>query len=387
MKNKIKHIFGGIKAAIIILLTFLLFPFARLFLWHKKIWIISERKNEARDNGFSFFKYMRENHGDINCYYAIKKQSPDFIKIKSLGNIIEFGSLKHFIYYCAARFLICSTTQGFCPSYYLTLLRKKMHLWGTYVFLQHGITKDNQTFLYKKASKIDLFICGAKPEYDDIVSHYGYNKNEVAYTGFARFDSYHNLSLKKQILVMPTWRRIANETIFKETRYFKIWSEFLNSQDLIKLIEDSNFELYFYIHPIFQKYSSMFKSSSSKVVVADFEHYNLQDILKSAMLMITDFSSVAFDFGYMDKPVVYYQYDEKEFFEKHYLKGYFDYRKDGFGPVCTTFKELISSLRKIINNNMAVDSTYNDNRMRFFPLHDDMNSERIFNAIKNIKNH
>lgn len=41
--------------------------------------------------------------------------------------------------------------------------------------------------------------------------------------------------------------------------------------------------------------------------------------------MITDFSSVAFDFAYEKKPVIYYQY-EKSY---HFKLDYYDYKKWG----------------------------------------------------------
>ena len=384
MKKQLKHLIGGIKGAFVVMFTFLLFPFARLLLSHRKIWIVSERENECRDNGYVFFKYIREEHKDINCFYALKKNSPDYNKIKELGNVIWFGSLKHFLYYCAAKYLICSTTQGFCPSYYLTLLRKKMHLWGTYVFLQHGITKDNQTFLYKKQAKIDLFVCGAKPEYEDISLKYGYSDNQVVYTGFARFDLYHNLSIKNQIIVMPTWRRTADDSSFEESNYYKIWNSFLTNKYLVKLLEDKKITLYFYIHPLFQKYSSFFKSSCQNIVIADFKHHDVQLLLKESKLLITDFSSVAFDFGYMMKPVIYYQFDEDEFFKKHYIKGYFDYRRDGFGPVCTDAESVIKNIEYCLDCRFD-NQRYCSNVKLFFPLHDANNSERIYHAIINYK--
>ena len=45
-------------------------------------------------------------------------------------------------------------------------------------------------------------------------------------------------------------------------------------------------------------------------------------------------SSVAFDFAYLGKPVIYAQFDKEEFYEKHdYKAGYFNYERDGFGEV------------------------------------------------------
>lgn len=385
MKRRIKHFFGGIKGAFAIFFSFLVFPFARLILWHKKIWIVSEHGYEARDNGYSFFKYIRREHPEINCFYAIDFKSSDYPKIKELGNAIKFGSFKHLIYYCGARYIISSKTQGFCPNYYLTLLRKKMHLWGKYVFLQHGITKDNQKFLYKKPSKIDLFICGAEPEYKDIKSHYGYKGNEVVYTGFARFDDYFNLITKKQILVMPTWRRYAENVKFEDTNYFKTWSNLINSNELNDALVDSGVLLYFYMHPQFKDYSHLFKTTLSNIRVLPFENTDLQVLIRESRCFITDFSSLAFDFGYMKRPVLYYQYDEKEYFEKHYIKGYFDYRRDGFGPVVNTFNELIDNLKTYIRSNFSIEEKYINNRKMFFPLYDDKNSERIYFAIKSIR--
>lgn len=381
MKRKIRHLLGGIKGAFVVLLAFMLFPFARLFLWHRKFWLITEHGYEARDNGYSFFKYMRTSHKDINCYYAISNDSPDYDKVQALGNVIEFGSFKHLLYFCAARYIISSKTQGFCPNYYLTLFRKYFHLWGKYVFLQHGITKDDQKFLYKKPSKIDLFICGAKPEYDDIKAHYGYKDNEVLYTGFARFDDYFGLSPKKQILVMPTWRRYAENVDFIETEYYKTWNSFVNSLELNRILQKHGTMLYFYLHPQFKDYSHLFSSDCSNIQIIPFNNSDLQVLIREASMFITDFSSLAFDFGYMERPVVYYQYDEEEYFKKHYIKGYFDYRKDGFGPVVNSFDDLLMKISKYLNNGFVTDNNYLDNKAKFFPLFDNNNSRRIFEAI------
>ena len=384
IKRKIKHIFGGVKGAFVVLFTFCLFPFARLFLWRKNIWLVSEFGYEARDNGYSFFKYMRTNHSDINCFYIISANSPDLEKVKPLGNIIRFGSLKHFAFFCAAKYIISSKTQGFCPSYYLSLLRKHFHLWGKYIFLQHGITKDDQKFLYKKVAKIDLFICGAKPEYDDIKAHYGYKENEVAYTGFARFDDYYHLAVKKEILVMPTWRRYADNISFNETDYYKTWFTFINSNQLNDLLVKYGYRMIFYLHPHFKQHINLFKTDCSNINILPFESCDLQIKIRQSKIFITDFSSLAFDFAYMRKPLIYYQYDESEYFKGHYIKGYFDYRRDGFGPVCCSMKEVAEKLEKILAENCAIDNLYLINANRFFPMRDSNNCERIYLSILKI---
>lgn len=380
--KKLKHFVGAIKGIIIITLIFILFPFARLFLWNKRIWIVSEYGYEARDNGYIFFKYMREKHPNINCYYAIDFKTNDYEKVKLLGNIIQFGSFKHIVYFCAARYLISSKTQGFCPNYYLTLLRKKIHLWGKYIFLQHGITYNNQTMLYKKVAKLDLIICGAKPEYDDIVKNYGYESKEIAYTGFARFDTYHESKALKQILVMPTWRRYESDVAFVNTTFYKMWHEFLDSEKLESVLSKYGYKLYFYLHPEFKDKCNAFIIDKPNIVLLKFENSDLQQYIRQSEIFITDFSSLAFDFGYMERPLVYYHKDKEFFYSKHYKKGYFDYNKDGFGPVCNDVDSIVEKLSEIMNKHFFDNALYLENSKRFFPLKDSYNCERIFNVIE-----
>ena len=105
------------------------------------------------------------------------------------------------------------------------------------------------------------------------------------------------------------------------------------------------------------------------------------EMLKESVLLITDYSSVFFDFGYMRKPVVYYQFDEDVFYSKHYKKGYFDYRQMGFGDVSTSEDDAIVSLLRICQNGMRLEPKYLERIKNFFPLYDTNNCKRIYDVI------
>ena len=106
-----------------------------------------------------------------------------------------------------------------------------------------------------------------------------------------------------------------------------------------------------------------------------------KDLLKESKLLVTDFSSVYFDFGYMRKPVVHFQFDESTFNDNHYTKGYFDYRRDGFGDVCLKTEDTVDSIIKIINGDFTVEDKYLKRMNSNFVYRDDKNCERIFNRI------
>jgi len=106
------------------------------------------------------------------------------------------------------------------------------------------------------------------------------------------------------------------------------------------MLEQYGYTLVFYPHIEMQKHLAQFHTDSARVYLADSTTHDVQQLLLDCALLITDYSSVFFDVAYLEKPELYYQFDETEFRQYHYKQGYFDYRRDGFGPVCTTEEAL-----------------------------------------------
>lgn len=186
---------------------------------------------------------------------------------------------------------------------------------------------------------------------------------------------------------MPTWRVWLNNLTqkeFVESEYFKQWSRVLNDEKLCAKLREENFQLIFYPHYEVQKYINSFVTTDSNVVIADFENYDVQDLLKDSMLLVTDFSSVFFDFSYMEKPIIYYQFDEDKFNEEHYKKGYFDYRSMGFGDVIINHEELITKILQYIESNFVFEEKYKNRVGNFFELKDTNNCSRIFKEIEEL---
>ena len=114
------------------------------------------------------------------------------------------------------------------------------------------------------------------------------------------------------------------------------------------------------------------------------ENYDVQALLKESKLLVTDFSSVYFDFAYMGKPCIYFQFDRKNFFKSHYAKGYFDYYTMGFGPVLEKSDEVIDEIIKSAENSYKIEETYKCRVDGFFPLRDKENCKRIFDEIERL---
>lgn len=358
----------------------------------RDFWLICEDRNEARDNGYWFFKYVCEKHPDQKVAYAISKNSPDYHKVKDLGKIIEFGSLAHWFWYFVADKNISSQKGGkpnaaLCYLMEVVLKLRK----NNRVFLQHGVTKDDAKWLYFDQTNMRLFVTSTYQEQEFIEERFGYPKGNVQLLGMPRFDNLNNDSLKTdQILVMPTWRNwIAKEVEcekyegtkeFTETGFYKAWSEFLNSNKLHKWLKKNNKTMVFYPHRNMQKYIDHFTTNCENITIARVGEYDVQALLKESSILITDYSSVYFDFAYLEKPIIFYQFDEAKFRQGQYQEGYFDYHNNDIGVWTDKLDDVIDNLTKIITGKgmKKLDAK------KYFKYLDNKNCERNYLAIKAI---
>ena len=359
-------------------------------------WLISERGTEAKDNGYVFFKYMRENHPEIDAYYVIDSSyTNDYNKVKYLGNIIEYKSLEHKIAFLKCKYAI-STHIGHLEPWayklYKIILDRKNKT--KFVLLQHGVINHDLSDIFgKKATKLDLFITSTQKEYESIAysESYGYREDEVAKTGLARFDLLSNFKTKNQILLMPTLRsNIVNpsykkektlpDSVFYNSEYFKRYNSLINNEKVAKLLRENNYEMIFYPHYEIQQYIQYFNTKYDDVVkIAKKEYYDVQTLLKESKLLITDYSSVFFDFGYMEKPILYYHFDEL-----HYKRGYFSYKDDGFGDIFVKEDDLVNAIEEMFNNDFIISDFYKDRISDCFGVIYDNNCVRIYNKIKSL---
>lgn len=400
MKKILKNLkYLKLKDLLAIFIFIFTFPIALMYklilkIRKKEIWLICEDKEEARDNGYHLFKYIREKYPEINVYYAIDKKSCDYTKVKKYGNIIQYESLKHWIYYLTASKNISTQKCGNPNAPLFYFLQVYGILKNNRIFLQHGITKDNAKWLYYNETKFRLFICGAKPEYEYIKEKFGYPNENLKYLGFPRFDELHNIKInKKQILLMPTWRNWlsretnfidTNKEKFEDTLYFKTYNSLINNNELIEFLKEKDITLCFYPHRNMQKFIKLFNTTSNNIKILDKNDIDIQTLLKESALMITDYSSVYFDFAYMKKPLIYYHFDYEEYRQKQLQVGYFDYNNDGFGSIINNEQDLIKKIKEYVENDYKIENEYLIKINNFFELNDKENCKRNFEVIKSI---
>lgn len=375
----IKQILDFFFFPIIAIISLLLKPYC------KDIWIIGENPNEACDNGYIFFKYIRENRKDINAYYVINKKSKDYQKVKEYGNIIQNRSLKHWIFYLNASKIIVTQKYSNPSSALFYILHTKKILKIPRIFLQHGIIKDDGKMFYYNRTNFRLFICGAKREYEYIKEKFGYPEKNIAYTGLARYD---NLDISKNtqnniVLIAPTWRKWINNQ--KDFDSFMLnYYEILNNEELQELLQEKNLQLKLVLHKNMNKFKIKFESTNDNVNINHNNEVDIQKILNQTTMLVTDFSSIYFDIAYRKRPIIYFQFDTEKYRQTQLEEGYFSYKNDGFGEIIKASNEVVKKIEYYIKNNFKIENIYLERMNNFFERKDKENCKRILEEIEKI---
>ena len=360
----------------------------------RDLWLVCDNGVEAADNGFVFFKYVREKHPEQDCVFAVCKNSPDRDCVAAIGETVDYGTFRHWILYLTARVNISSQKGGKPNHAVCNLLEVYGLLKNSRVFLQHGIIYNDLEFLHYNNSKMSLFITSTERERKFIVEKFGYPEDKVKLTGIARLDNLHNFEVcEGQILIMPTWREwLGNSTLtknikkniaeFKNTEYYENWNKLLSSEKLKTLCSTHGLKLMFYLHRDAQRFADCFNAYGDHVKVCKYPEYKVDELLKTSAFLITDYSSIHMDFAYMKKPIAYLQFDYDKFYSEHYREGYFTFDKDGFGPTFRETEELIEYIEKSAKNNLQNEEKYLARHSSFFTLYDTENCKRNYEAIK-----
>lgn len=140
---------------------------------------------------------------------------------------------------------------------------------------------------------------------------------------------------KKVLLYAPTWR---DDAYYDKSSY-----KFVSPLDF-KKVKDALSSDYIMI----VKYHYMVKECIDWSIYDGFyrvfdNSYDIADLYLVSDMLITDYSSVMFDYSLLKRPMLFYAYDLEQY--KNTLRGfYFDFEKEAPGPIFTTTEEFITQV-------------------------------------------
>lgn len=171
---------------------------------------------------------------------------------------------------------------------------------------------------------------------------------------------------KKNLLFAPTYRGHFMEP----------------SDDIEQLVEvinqlerNTDYNILLKVHPFL--YDNVVEDDRLKKFLIK-DTYDPNEILSIADLLITDYSSIFFDFLVTDKPIIFYTSDYEKYKNERGL--YIDVDQLP-GPTVTSVEELIFSIKNESFNQQKYKSKYNEFKERFTPYDDGKVTERLVNRI------
>ena len=361
-------------------------------------WLLIDRGTEANDNAEHLCRYLMNHQPQVNAHYVLSRASADWARLTQEGfPLVELGSTEHLALAMNARHLISShssdhTVNPFpqvgTPSYQVT-------------YLQHGVTKDDTSRgLNRKA--VDLMVATAPAEYGAFVadeSPYRVGMREVRHTGFPRYDALlhkadrTNLQSRRVVFIAPTWRgdllgkrgesnlRDA-ATDVRQSSYFRNWLALVGHPALRAAAQDSGLRIVFIPHPNMARFIEP-SDLPAYVEMHTYATSDVQQLLAESVLTVTDYSSIIFDGAYLERPCVAFQFDRDAMRSgvnsMGLQPGYFDWERDGFGPVETDVDRAVDAIITVAAQGPSAEYL---GRMRaFFTLRDGRCCERTYHAI------
>ena len=346
---------------------------------NKRIWLYCDREG-LFDNAYHQFIHDFAMDDGIERYYItdnIKDKKSQFTRAPR-KNLVQFKSFKHKILFLHCEKLLTSFNSlsvmspfdGLPLRWYSDLLKCEI------VYLQHGILHARLPLLYaKERANVDRVVISSEFERENFKRIYNFKDADLLASGMPRFDAVAADSVaKRKILFSPSWRKnlIGNyenntrqlfDDKFLASVFFKEVDAFLNSPELAQLLEKYDYYLDFKNHPIFKDYDKHFNVDNPRISVTQ-----QIDDMDSYALMITDYSSIVFDFVYLDRPILYFVPD----YEMFRAGITHDYNKldlpleEAFGEFAMNAQELLANLEKLIVNDMKPDEIYAKRCREFF---------------------
>ena len=244
----------------------------------------------------------------------------------------------------------------------------------------------------KEKANVDKVVISSEFERENFKKIYNFNESELIMSGMPRFDTIDTeKKAQRKILFSPSWRknligeyenntRVLYVDKFKESVFYKEINAFLNSEKLAEILEKYDLTLDFKNHPIFADYDKLFEVSNPRVRVTQ-DKNEMQDYLA----MITDYSSIVFDFVYLNRPIVYFVPDYEQF-KAGITHGYNQLDlplEEGFGDVNENFEQLTESIEYLASHNFEPKPVYAERMENFFVSRKKDHAESLYNAVKN----
>lgn len=376
-----------IKTLFLYIFNLILWFVAKAIPKDEKIWIFGAWFGDKyADNSKYLFEYISKNHPEIRVIWFTNKNGIiDNLKSKKL-EVYRIYSIKSIILGLRARYgiVVQSNLVDLIP-FMNNSKTKIIQLWHGIPLKKIGYD-DKFTEKYRKNSTLkqtifpflnenyNLIIASSQEDKNNFIS--SFKNTKVFVTGYPRNDMLFTTGNNKEFTItyLPTFRDNIGDKIDLFSDYnFDIekWNEILCKNKIVLNIK---------MHPVNKPKNELIEKYKSLNSISFMEEVDVAEILPNTDILITDYSSVFFDFLLTNRPIIFAPFDYEKYITKD-RELYYDYDEVTPGPKCKNWEEVLEWIVKFKENPNLFKEEREEVKNRFHKYQDGRSCERVFNEI------
>ncbi|MDC0948869.1 CDP-glycerol glycerophosphotransferase family protein, partial [Gammaproteobacteria bacterium] len=344
---------------------------------NSRLILLAERNAEtATDSAWFLWKYLQSAKSPFNAVYVAKAD----VQIQTNGDVVRPHTFRWFWLLHRAGVLGYTDSALDLAHPYPFLLR------GKKIFLQHGINAIKKTeYLEKKHVRdiSDLVIVSSERE-AEFLNSIGYTRDKLHVTGLPRFDAYRVNANAVDLMIAPTWRDYLEEIPLdapSAANFINTWVEIACHPKVENYCKKYNAKVHLVVH-----YRNRHLSMAAQARLPDYLHiveqsaiafaepYDDQivpvhELINQSRALITDYSSLAFNFIYKNSTAIFF-IDESSPAD---FKSFIRLPDELPGTISLTIQHAIDSLTE-----ESGSYTHDHN---YFNFHDSRNSQRVMDLL------
>lgn len=344
-------------------------------------------------NPRAIFEYLQKNYPDYDMYWSVDPRYHTAFSEKGLKTLNRF-SINWLIAMARAKYWVFnSRTPGWIPkpkhtvylqTWHGTPLKKlaadmdEVHMPGTTTekYKRNFLNESKRWDFLVSPNQYSSEIFERAFDFSKQMLETGYPRNDYLYTHNNESTIQHlKLQLnipqdKKVILYAPTWR---------DNEYYEVGKYKFNLKlDLQKMKEILGDEYIILMRMHYLVAESMDISAYEGFARDVSKHEDIRELYLISDILITDYSSVFFDYANLKRPMLFYVYDIDSYRDN--LRGfYFDFEREAPGPLVKTTEEVIKQIQHF--NQVDSNIQYNSFYQRFCYLENGESSRKVVEKV------
>ncbi|WP_226036352.1 CDP-glycerol glycerophosphotransferase family protein [Aquibacillus saliphilus] len=353
-----------------------------------KITFASYRAEELSGNLYSVWNEINLNYPQYDCHFALKKFHSSFL-----------GKFDYVVHMVKATYHLATSAYFIIDDFYLPAYMIKVRknteiiqLWhaagalkkfgystvgksfGPSIdYLKHVKIHSNYSSVFVSSSEVIPYYAEAFNIPSERIYPFGTPRTDTFFSASFKkitesnfYKEYPELRNKKIILYAPTYRG--------KSHYQADYVSPIDFEKMEKELKDDGYALVVHLHPYMKPGTDLIGQSGDFLYHVR-QNFHIQELLIMTDILITDYSTVFFDFSLLERPIVFFADDIEDYVEQRDF--YYDYQDLIPGPLFSKTNQLTECI-KSKRFDLGKVKTFKD---RFFDYQDGKSTERIVQFI------